>query len=650
MSSISSSGHGSSSTMSTYSTYSRSSSNNSSDSQPSSSRQNGATPISKSTRARRLRDPVKRSLHPTTSFRAVKLNRDLTFALPDNCRINIPKGTSSVVQTVATDYELFPEGRYRTIDYFRAAVEMFLNEVRSEYEQQMRRSKKKDSSNVRFTWGNKGELAICFAGCCDMLKLLYDSFSSGHCKAYWNSIVGSFIDFLISESRIPQSVLNKRTYHTKYMDWRDGGTRYQGAQPTANVRFPSVSERRVKIETYLRTGSRYHIETSAVESPTGARAGPLSSSCASQVSTGNGVVYSSIPAHATNHAQSHPKTHTVRRAPLTSPLAGAGLQPSPMPPRSSPLVKVPAKKCAEISPCAADGKKDIDASGRVNWQTELCQIVGHSDLSGFPDDRLSMIPDFVRLCEGARTSNHIRTLVSILAASSVKVQLLFEQNGGVVVLRRLMDRLIHLCDSESMTFFLIHVLRMKLQSWSNQSKRSWLCDLLGNVGEDLKWLRTLEIVPHEEHQSWTDLVTRLEQRYVLSTSRERREQQQSGSKRTRPDREETLPPLTDGVGINKSAPCISTSFCVCLPGEFRAPLQSSEMEHNTVNFLNKKLQYCENAQRTWREKLIKALGERYDGSEIPLWYDIYNLLGVDIPNKLLNERLVRCPWKETLTD
>lgn len=197
------------------------------------------------------------------------MNPTLGFERQDNEYIPLPplrdvQNMSSILRRIMTDRARYPEGRYRMLDYFRAAVEMFVAQVRAEFSQQHQMAQRNGRPFTRFTWKNTGELAICFACCCDMLKLLYDLVQPGPLKPTWDSFAHQLFPLLISESAVPPTILTSQTYQTKYMDWQKGGTRYTGEQ--SNVRFPSAQERRSKIEAYLRTGAGYHLQPTYVNS------------------------------------------------------------------------------------------------------------------------------------------------------------------------------------------------------------------------------------------------------------------------------------------------------------------------------------------------------------------------------------------------
>ncbi|EAN87832.1 hypothetical protein C3747_7g146 [Trypanosoma cruzi] len=541
---------------------------------------------------------------PCSGLRSLQLNPELVFEQPDASWIDIPHGSGSVFRRVVTNYDDFPERRYRVVDYFRTAVEMFVTQVRQEYTHQYLQAKKNDRANIRFIWRNKGELAICFAACCDMLKLLYDRFRPGLERPNWDGIVGQFVLFLMAESRIPAAVLTEQTYKTKFLDWRKGGTRYQGEQLTSNVRFPSAEERRTKIETYLRSGEGYSIESTGVELPSVVRPVPTHVKMA-DAPVGQEETQNSGALDGSN---------------LASPLVGFSRARAPVKMRSKSHMKPPQAVIA--------GKQSAEEYRHLHWLAKLTQITGCSPTLEFPAERSYMILAFVRLCETSEMPEQFVTIMNILVRSSLTIQSAFERGGGMVVLRRFVGTLVRLKDACGLINLLEQILRLKLSSWSHSSQQSWLRDLLGNSGNDLRWLRALDIVPPDKQATWSPLITALEQRYVLSNSRE--EEVRRGAKRARLDNDEALRmSMADNVGVSKLAPYISTAFCVSLPGEFCAPPLSSEMEQDTISFLNKKLRYCEEAQVTWRDAILKALGGSCPGIPIPLWYDPYQLLGVD---------------------
>ncbi|KEG14223.1 hypothetical protein DQ04_00571180 [Trypanosoma grayi] len=543
---------------------------------------------------------------PGTDIRRVQMNPGLQFEKPDSSWIETPPSASYSLRGVVANYDVYPEGRYRLIDYFRTAMEMFLTQVRQEYKQQYNQAQKNGRTMTRFTWRNKGELAICFAVCCDMLKLMYDRFRPGPERPTWEDVVDQFIRLLMNESRIPSTILTQQTYNTKFLDWRKGGTRYQGEQLASNVRFPSAEERRVKIETYLRSGVGYAIESTAVEVPALMRsvtAAVVEESANSQNTRSGGSAVAAV-------TSGHPISRFT------------GF------PRGQAPVKMPAKTHMKAPPPLVAGKQAVDKYRHLQWLARLEQITGVSRSLEFPEERSHMILAFVRFCETSEMPDHFVTIMNILVRSVEKIQDGFERGGGMVVLRRFVDTLVRLKDTEGLTNLLEQILQMKLSVWSNSSRQSWLRDMLGISGNDLTWLRTLDIIPVEKGNAWVALVTALEQRYILAEPRE--DDTRRVTKRARLDADEVMRlSRSDNVGVSMQIPSITTSLCVSLPGEFRAPPLSSTIEQDTISFLNKKLRFCEEAQASWREAILGALNGRCPGLPIPLWYDTYQLLGVD---------------------
>ncbi|CAD2214118.1 hypothetical protein AGDE_14860 [Angomonas deanei] len=191
-------------------------------------------------------------------------NPSLQFEKPDHEYIPLPnvrdeRTRNRLLRVFLLDRTRYPERRHRMLDYFRASVEMFVHQVVVENVEQSASAAKHGRQHTRFIWKNKGELAICFACCCDMLKLFYDTIQPSPIKPVWDAFVKQFAQFAIEESKIPTSILDEKTYNIKYLDWQKGGTRYVG-ESASNVRFPSVQERRVKVETYLRSGEGYTLQ------------------------------------------------------------------------------------------------------------------------------------------------------------------------------------------------------------------------------------------------------------------------------------------------------------------------------------------------------------------------------------------------------
>ncbi|KAH9581954.1 hypothetical protein LSM04_001556 [Trypanosoma melophagium] len=577
-------------------------------------------------------------------------DRHHLWLYPDVGWIDVPSGAGSVLRRIVTNYDDFPEGRYRVVDYLRTAVEMFITQLRHEYAHQRQQAQKAGRTMARFTWRNKGELAICFAASCDMLKLLYDQLRPGPDRPSWEGVVSQFILFLITESRVPPTILTEQTYNTKFLDWRKGGTRYQGEQLASNVRFPSAEERRVKIETYLRSGAGYSIESTVLEAPVGVQSVREGSAVfnTNNVST----VTTAATITATTTRTTITTTTTTSTSNITAPAAiGNGNSNSSSPiaplvgfPRGQAPVKVPTKLSMKGPPVLVAGKQAVDEYRHLQWLAKLTQITGGSPTLEFPEERSHMILAFVRFCETSEIPDHFIIIMNILIKSGEKIQDLFERSGGMVVLRRFVGTLVRLKDANGLMNLIDRILRMKLTAWGHSSQQSWLRDLLGNSGGDLKWMRTLDVIPAEKQNTWETLVSTLEERYVLALSREAGAQQQQQQQQEQLQRQEhrglkrgrmgameeaLRASLGDSVGGGTPALCVSTALCAALPCELRAPPLSSGIEHDTISYLNKKRQLCEEAQVSWRVAILTALNGRCVGMPIPLWYDPYELLGVD---------------------
>ncbi|RHW68941.1 hypothetical protein DPX39_100053600 [Trypanosoma brucei equiperdum] len=523
-------------------------------------------------------------------FRNVKRNPNLQFLKPDDSVIHVSPSARNVVRYIASNYDSFPDGHYRVVDYFRVAVEMFLQQVRLEYEKQAVQAVKNGVKKPRYTWGNKSGLAISYATSCDMLKLLYDVISEEN-RPKWDEVVKQFIYFLISESGIPGGVFSEQTYHTKFLDWRKGGTRYQNLSMASNVRFPSASHRRQGVENYLRSGSWLSMKTTEVT--------VLANTDGTSRGESMGGVTDSTPSCSNSHASSMcypPATRIQQRINM-----------------EHPVVPAMAKQVDDFSP------------RRTRWREKLTQIMGSPSARGLGEDRSNMVLTFVRLCQVCDSAEQAESLTNIIVESDESIQRSFEGNGGIAVLRRFVGEPKWGCQFKFLFGLVEKLLRMRLMSWGTESRQSWLRDLNGRGRRNLDWLRNIEVIPKGEREKWTNLVRELEGRYVLMPSH-RDLEQPARVKRPPTGREglEQKVASSDGHSV-KPQLCVSNSRCRRLPTEFLT-LPDPEAEGDVNNFMDRKAKYCEDGQAEWRKALRKAAGVDLGGVSVPIWYDPYQLL------------------------
>ncbi|KAG5463864.1 hypothetical protein LSCM1_00037 [Leishmania martiniquensis] len=574
--------------------------------------------------------------------RHVQLNPELRFERPDKEYIPLPplkdmQDMGRVLFLLSTDRKRYPEGRHRTLDYFRVAVEMFVTEVRQEYQRQYQLAQRSGRAMQRFTWKNSGELAICFACCCDNVKLLYDSLQPGPLKPLWDAFVGQLAPMLIVQSRVPEAMLSLQTYHTKYMDWVKGGTRYGGEQSTANVRFPSAADRRVKVETYLRSGAGYKIEAVQVGS---ASAVPAAASAAVTPCPSSG-------------ATAAPTQAPESRAPFAGRLPSSGAVKLPTAPGIGgprPPVKLPMKQVggsaahggaaiAAAPPLACTGVKQMPPEMRhLFWLSVLAHVKGGAAAEAFPDERLEALPGLLRLCEMTEHTEEMRIMMDILAASSSSVQAVFERLGGLLSFRRFASHFIQREEAEPLMQLVEQLARWRMGAWGSTSQQAWQTDMSQRRTRDLMWLRALPLIPEAKRATWGALLLVMEQRYIFKAPRPEEPAMNNPLKRRRPEGEpgDLHALLSDNVDMQRwVVPRVNVFSAVRLPVELRVPPLCTKLEEDTVRFINSKREYAEKTQVAWRERLEKILSAqpRAPGADVsvPLWYDPYALLRVASP-------------------
>ncbi|KAG5465335.1 hypothetical protein CUR178_00037 [Leishmania enriettii] len=581
---------------------------------------------------------------PQQQQRHLQLNPELRFERPDKEYIPLPplkdmQDMSKVLFLLSTDWKRYPEGRHRTLDYFRVAVEMFVTEVRQEYQRQYQQAQRSGRAMQRFTWKNSGELAICFACCCDNVKLLYDSLQPGPLKPLWDAFVGQLAPMLIVQSRVPEGILSTQTYHTKYMDWVKGGTRYGGEQSTANVRFPSAADRRVKVETYLRSGAGYKIEAVQVGS-------------ASAAPPAVHIATASCPPSAA--AAAAPVQTPETRAPFAGRLPGTAAVKVPTAPGvggRGPPVKLPVK---HVGGGAAHGGVPATAAPSLActvvkqmplemrhlfWLSVLAHVKGGGTSQAFPNDRLEVLPGLLRLCEMSERTEEMCIVMDVLAASSSGVQAVFERLGGLLSFRRFASHFIQSEAAEPLMQLVEQLARWRIAAWGSTSQQAWQTDMNQRHTRDLMWLRALSLIPEAKRATWGALLLVLEQRFIFRAPRPDDMGMLHPLKRPRPDCEagDLRAMLSDNVDMQRwVVPRVNVFSAVRLPVELRVPPLCTKLEEDIVRFLNSKRDYAEKTQAEWRERLEKILSvqPRAAGAHVsvPLWYDPYALLSVASPN------------------
>ncbi|CCW67100.1 unnamed protein product [Phytomonas sp. Hart1] len=573
--------------------------------------------------------------HYPNANRTIQLNPDLRFERPDNEYIPPPRQQntsqqSSLLRCILNDRTHYPEGCYRMVDYFRVAVELFLQQVRLEYKQHVEMARQNGSSMTRFVWRNKSDLAVYFACCCDTMKLLYDTLQPGPMKPLWGTFAQQLSSLLIAESHLPSTVLTEQTYHTKYMDWQKGGTRYAGEQSTANIRFPSVQERRLRIEAYLRSGAGYRIEAAGPSSakPLGGGRGPLPVTV--------------VPPGTRMEVKAAPRPPTgAKTTSFIAPWGSTGGRVEGGPGTLRAVVRAGPKSATPHPPTAPVAVKQMPEEMRhLYWLSALAHIKGGEPGASFPDERAAAMTGFARLCEMTRLPSEICILADILIASSEGIQTVFERLGGMIILRRFVGIFIREGNAAS----LIHVLRQLVQFkgpafWSTPSQKAWRTDNTNKLTDDLTWLRGLSMIPTDKRAAWGALVLVMEEKYIFKASREEMEEMR---KRKRADDALAVStsPVTSALRSTLSDNCdfqrwkllrVNTLAAVRLPVELRAPPFSSNLEKDTIDFINAKKKHAVSMQGEWRTRILSAIrGKNIDEDcvSVPLWYDPFQLLGI----------------------
>eukprot|EP00796_Vickermania_ingenoplastis_P004995 gene4995-3590_t len=558
-------------------------------------------------------------------------NPQLRFTRPDNEYIPVPamrdaKQMSRVLQTLLEDTLQYPLGQYRMIDYCRTAVHMFVMEVRREYAQQHKMALRNGKAISRFVWKNKGELAVCFACVCDMMKLLFDKIRPGPRKPLWDDFIAQMAPMLMTQSRIPPAVLSSNTYHTKFMDWQKGGTRYAGESFKTNVRFPSAADRQIKVEMFLKSGAGYQIQTIAVDPSTAAPA----------------------------PAKAPPPTATP-----TPPPHHPGVQvPGVLPVKRSagPLRLPPQHAGSSAINAAAAAPKIPEEIRHLFWLATLTRVKGGEPEAAFPDERAPLMTAFGRLCDMSKTPEEMLVLVRVIRHSSAGIQTIFERLGGLISFRMFASFFIEREKCAELMLLVDTVARLRTPSWGLRSQASWCTDMKKSRGLDLQWLRHLPLIPSSKRPAWGALLIMMEEKFIFSPSTETLETRKQS---------ETERPDIAGLSLSSSSvlraaaadvhgmsgwkwPRLQTFNARRLPDEWRAPLFLTEDEDAELQaYIEAKQRFLDEEQERWRKEVLKmvaaqeergaardtAVGSSLDDVPIPLWYDPLQVLGIEPPLK-----------------
>lgn len=548
---------------------------------------------------------------------------------------------SHVLRILVEDTRVYPWKTYRMLDYFRTAVQMFIAEARQEYRAQHQGALRNGKPLSRFTWKNKGELAICFACLCDMLKLLYDRLRPGPLKPVWEDFVDQLAPLLMHGSRIPAVVLSANTYHTKFMDWQKGGTRYGGGSSRANVRFPSVSERQVKVETFLRSGVGYNIQAVVVDpSMIGNQLYPVSKPRPSSVPTPSftsSAVSSSSTASPmgsfSNFASLPPgvgggMTSGMRHFPLrpngrATEHTGIGTNSSPTGYTEPNTVPPPPRQIPE-------------EMRHLYWLSALAHIKGGDPTACFPDSRAPLMIAFGKLCEMSKTQEERLVLVHIIRGSSPGIHTIMERLGGLICFRQFAATFIAEGDSAGLMLLVDTVARLRTPCWSRLSQDAWCTDLHQKRGYDLQWLRQLPMIPTEKRAAWGALLLMMEEKFIFTLPLEeieaRRQKQQtqesSGGLLSSPTSVALAigSPVLSTVGSlgsvglqaatadnkilmrNWKWPRLHTFYARRLPDEWRAPMFLDEEGEAAVNtFIEKRQAFLDEEQERWKKEIMACI-------------------------------------------
>jgi muconolactone delta-isomerase len=421
--------------------------------------------------------------------------------------------------------------QFRCVDYFLAAVEMFVACFNKDYSDQVAscRARGADPAKMRFTWRNGGSLAENFAVAMDQTKALHAVLSANPTlkKRTPNFVVFAEVamQHLRTESVVPESVVSDSTFKVKFKDWSAGGTRYQKSEVTEsegarhNVKFADTEARAAKVRKFLAAridptaGNKNAFELAMQSSST-------------RISIFDGTELAGTPQYV--------PTVRVRRASdatVAAPSGPSGMKSVQRGPTAGP--SMPA------GPGGVSKTEDerIDQGVRVS----LHRMLNGSSI--FPDSMRQSMPDFVRLSENARSYGVRKCLFEIVQKSSAAIQACFERTGGVAVAHRYVVEAMRQHNQHNFMRYLEHLAELHC-AFSRETKELWTHDPFDeanntakaiearkkgagadNVPPLLSWMRTYMWKLPDGRQSvletqyTTNLVDRLER--ALSGRRKR---------------------------------------------------------------------------------------------------------------------------------
>lgn len=602
------------------------------------------------------------SFSPVSS--PVNRNPHLQFEKSDIEYIPLPVARTKlqmaqILLTLVEDSRVYPWKTYRMLDYFRTAVQMFIREARQEYRLQHQGALRNGRPLTRFTWRNKGELAICFACVCDMLKLLYDRLRPGPLKPMWDDLVEQLAPLLMRGSRIPAAVLSANTYHTKFMDWQKGGTRYGGESSRANVRFPSVSERQVKVETFLKSGVGYNIQAvvvdpsmigspmypvnkprpSPVATPSLAPGASPSSSASSLSSLSN---FSSVPLGVGGGVTSSLRHFPLRPGGRMTEHGGSG--------SSSGQGSAGGSNVIPPSP----PRQIPEEMRHLYWLAALAHIKGGEPTACFPDSRAPLMIAFGKLCEMSKSQEERLALVHIIRGSSPGIHTIMERLGGLISFRQFAAVFIAEGDSAGLMLLVDTVARLRTPCWTRHSQEAWCTDVHHKRGHDLQWLRQLSMIPTDKRAAWGALLLMMEEKFIFTlpleeveARRQKQMQEASVGLLSSPTSVSlaTAAPSSSVMGSLNSMglqaatadnkihmrnwkwPRLHTFYARRLPDEWRAPMFLNEKDEATVNaFLEKRQAFLDDEQERWKMEILGRIALAQAGHNVSRGKDGTQLL------------------------
>lgn len=538
-------------------------------------------------------------------------NKLLQYSQPDASPIPHPStfgAFDSLIAMIDGDRTTYPFRKYRYVDYLITALDMFVVTVKAEHAKQNETARKAGRAYSKFTWGNKGELAICYTLTCDMLKILHDKLAVP--KPKLESLIDQMNMFLIRVTQIPTDVLTEKTYKIKYLDWKKGGTRYN-ADDHANVRFPSAEERLKKLEVRIQTGAVYELQSTVIEAPVAPAA----------------MVVAPAPAAVTGA----PVVGPLVIGSKTAGVVVSSVQPPTGPGPLSNRTKVPPSGTASF-------KQPHEMTKQANWITELNAIKGNANLLLLPRDRLDKMPLLINMCAKSDTAEQFCVIADLISQSPVDVQSAFEAQGGLVFVKRWLCSCLRMKHEAAVRTLAERTVSMKLRAWSAKTRAAW-----HNGCINLDWLRAAEFLGMKP-QLWNETVSRLEALAMtpleadVSTGVSAASSTGSNSKRPRDvDWGDSI--SSQGGGTQNKRPSVSffnpptVDRAVVLAEHLRfAPLQPELMntlEASTLcTFVERRKSFATRLQAAIEDRIQTTGRPQLDVQVLPLLFNPYALLGV----------------------